>query len=254
MCPLGWHTGPPDFVGVGSKKAGTSWWHHLVTSHPGVHRREPAVPGLDPPRVKEVHFFQDRWGSSLDPEAVREYHTYFPRPPSLLVGEWTPRYMVDFWTPPQLWSAAPAAKLLVMVRDPVTRYRSGVSHYLARHPGIEHPRVLVEEVEHGRYASGLERLIRHFPPEQVLVLQYEKCARDPEAELERTYRFLGLSDPQFVPDGINRPVNAARAASIPLDDGLRLALVHEYEPDVRRLAEEFRSVDLALWPNFAHLA
>ena len=26
--------GPPDFVGVGFQKAGTSWWYELVVDHP----------------------------------------------------------------------------------------------------------------------------------------------------------------------------------------------------------------------------
>jgi len=239
---------------VGSKKAGTSWWHHLVTSHPGVHRRTPAVPGLNPPGVKELHFFQERWDSSLTEAGASAYHGYFPRPDSLLVGEWTPRYMVDYWTPRQLRVAAPDAKLLVMVRDPVERFRSGVSHYLARHAAMDHPRVLVDEVEHGRYAAGLDRVVRHFPPLQVLVLQFERCLEEPEAELERTFCFLGLPDPQFVPDGVRRPVNAARADKVGLDEGLRAELAVEYTADVVRLAEGWPDVDISLWPNFSHLA
>ena len=253
-CPPGWRTGPPDFVGVGAKKAGTSWWHRLVTRHPEVHERAPAVPGLDPPGVKEVHFFQERWASSLDAHGAAEYHRYFPRPPGLLVGEWTPRYMADFWTPAQLRVAAPDARLLVMLRDPVARYASGVSHYRARHAGVEHPRVLVDEVEHGRYGAALARLTRHFPPERVLVLQFERCVAEPAAELERTFRFLGVGDPGFLPPDLSKPVNAARGERWRMDGGLRAELVAEYEPDVLRLFEQWPAVDPALWPNFAHLA
>lgn len=251
-CPPGWRTGPPDFVGVGSKKAGTSWWHSLITEHPGVHRRIAAVPGLDPPRIKEVHFFQQWWASG-DGEAAAEYHRYFPRPEGLLVGEWTPRYMVDFWTPAQLRAAAPEARVLVMVRDPVERYASGVRHYLARHGGVvDHPRVLVDEVEHGRYAAGLARVARHFPPDQVLVLQYERCVQQPEVELARTYGFLGLADTEFRPEAVTRPVNASRGAAFAVDQGIRRELVAEYEDDVRRLAARW-PIDLGLWKNFAHL-
>ena len=252
-CPPGWTTGPPDYVGVGSKKAGTSWWHHLITCHPGVHRRTPAVPGLNPPGVKELHFFQVQWATSLTEQQSREYHRYFPRPPSHIVGEWTPRYMVDFWTPVQLRSAAPEARVLVMLRDPVERYRSGVSHYLARHPDIDHPRVLVDEVEHGRYVLGLERLERHYPRSQILLLQYERCVLDPQAELERTYRFLGLADPSYVPTGITRPVNEARGEKLQLDGGLRSELISEYRCDMAALAQRW-AIDLSLWPNFADLA
>ena len=250
-CPAGWVTGPPDFVGVGSKKAGTSWWHHLVTAHPGIHRRTPAAPDLNPPGVKEVHFFQGHWAGPFGDDGAAAYHRYFPRPPDKLVGEWTPRYMVDFWTPAQLRRAAPDAKLLVLVRDPVERFRSGVSHYLARHSDVE-VRVLIDEFERGRYLEGLERLERHYPRSQILVLQYELCVRQPHEQLRRTYEFLGLDEVSFMPEDHARGVNTARGRKLELDGTLRAELVAEYSADVVRLAERW-AVDLSLWPNFSQL-
>ncbi len=44
----GEETGPPDFVGIGVQKAGTTWWYRLLTAHPGVSSR----PGIH----KERHF------------------------------------------------------------------------------------------------------------------------------------------------------------------------------------------------------
>src|SRR4051812_19959035 len=194
-CPPGWRIAPPDFVGVGVQKAGTSWWHLLITAHPEVLARMP----------KELHFFQHHWNDGDDDGYIDEYARYFARPNGLKAGEWTPRYAMDAWTPPMLARAAPDARLLVMLRDPVERFRSGLTHYKARHREM-HPRVLVEAIERGRYSSHLERLVRSFPREQVLVLQYERCVRDPEAELARTYAFLGLRDTAFVPGGVRRPV------------------------------------------------
>ena len=55
------------------------------------------------------------------------YHQQFPRPVDRIAGEWTPRYMYDFWTPPLLARAAPEAKMLVLLRDPIERFRSGFS-------------------------------------------------------------------------------------------------------------------------------
>jgi hypothetical protein len=49
VAPSGWTVAPPDFVGVGAQKAGTTWWYTLLSSHPGVH----APPG----RRKELHYF-----------------------------------------------------------------------------------------------------------------------------------------------------------------------------------------------------
>src|SRR5687768_3050648 len=112
----GTRTGPPDFVGVGAQKSGTSLWYRLLTTHPAV----------APAARKEIHFF-DRLLAVEEPD-LRAYELYFPRGPGQICGEWTPRYMVDPWTPPLLAAAAPEAKLLVLLRDPVERFASSLDY------------------------------------------------------------------------------------------------------------------------------
>lgn len=118
-CPPGWRVGPPDFVGVGTQRSGTKWWYENVVGHPGVTR----VSGPH----KELHFFDGLSDVDLSPEWVERYHRFFPRPGGTIAGEWTPRYMANFWTPGLLHEAAPEARLLVLLRDPVERYLSGVA-------------------------------------------------------------------------------------------------------------------------------
>ena len=113
-CPDGWQTAPPDFVGVGAQRSGTTWWTALIADHPQVARMV----------TKELHFFDDFANSGPSPDVARQYARYFPRPPGRVAGEWTPRYMFDLWTPALLRRCAPDAKLLVLLRDPVERYRS----------------------------------------------------------------------------------------------------------------------------------
>ena len=105
----------------------------------------------------------------------------------------------------------------------------------------------------GQYGSQLEHLLRSFPTDQVLVLQFERCVKDPATELARTYEFLGL-DPTFAPGDLASPRNAARVAKPDIDDEHRRWLVQCYEPEVARAAELAPSLDLALWANFARLA
>ena len=110
-CPPDWRTGPPDFVGIGAYRSGTTWLYEMIAAHPDV-----AIP---PGRPKELHFFESFWEGGFTPAEVARYHRYFPRPAGKLVGEWTPRYMFDSWTPRMLAVAAPEARLLVVLRDPV---------------------------------------------------------------------------------------------------------------------------------------
>ena len=103
-----------------------------------------------------------------------------------------------------------------------------------------------DAVTRGLYHDALRRWTAYFPPEQILVLQYERCIADPFGELARTYRFLGL-DP-FVFQGIRNRVNPT-THTINLDQDVRRRLVELYTPDVRALSE-FTNIDLTLWLNF----
>jgi hypothetical protein len=239
-------TGPPDFVGVGAQRAGTTWWFRTLVGHPEL---RPARG-----RKKELHFFDRFCARELVAEDVDAYHRLFPSEPGELAGEWTPRYMHDFWTPRLLRRVAPEAKLLVMLRDPIERYRSGIPHRLSRTPERPQPTLVADAVERSRYALQLGRLYRHHPPEQVLVQQYEKCRRDPAGEYRRTLRFLGV-DADHEPREVERPRGTtAEAAKVPLWPDMLATLRAAFDPDVERLRELVPELDLSLWPNFAHLA
>ncbi|MDP9239802.1 MAG: sulfotransferase domain-containing protein [Actinomycetota bacterium] len=240
-CPSGWRTGPPDFVGVGVQKAGTSWWYSLLAMHPQVAPR--------PDHRKELHFFDCFSGQQFGSADAARYHEFFPRPDGALAGEWTPRYLSDFWTPRQLAIAAPDAKLLVLLRDPVDRYRSGITHELnlgAR----RNPTLAIEVMHRGMYHLQLTALLRHFPREQVLVLQYEQCRDDPQRQLARTFDFLGLDPMQFIPSDLSKRVNVTPTEKLLLPAQVSDELQALYSPDVLALAEEFPEIDVRLWPNF----
>lgn len=239
-------TGPPDFIGVGAQRCGTTWWFKTLCTHPGI--RPPKG------RRKEQHFFDPFSAREFTDADVAEYHALFRRDPGQVAGEWTPRYMRDFWTPPLLRRAAPEAKLLVMLRDPIERYRSGVVHKLSRTPDRRAEAVAGDGIERGRYALQMRRLLAHFDRERIFVLQYERCREDPHGEYTRTLRFLGVDDPPEPPD-FERPRGTTTAPQKTelwpdFHEAMRTAL----EPDIAALPELAPEIDLALWPNFSHLA
>jgi hypothetical protein len=242
--PSGWHTAPPDFVGVGAQKSGTSWWYSLLAQHPGV-----LVPkAVDPRLQKELHYFDKFWDPQVSRDDVESYQRYFPRPIGALSGEWTPRYMTDAWTIPLLARAAPATKILVLLRDPVDRYLSGFNHSLQR--GLPRgPGTATDAFYRGLYATQLRSVLDHFDPSQVLVQQYESCRRSPADELLRTLSFLGLDAPPQLPV-FDKPVNAAVRAPAPLDPDLRESLTAAYRWDCQELASMVPGIDLSLWASF----
>ncbi len=243
LLALGRTVRPPDFIGVGMQRAGSSWWHRLLEAHPNV-----SPLGLG---AKELHFFDDFWRGDFQHSDERAYHQLFLRPEGMLGGEWTPRYIFDPWTPPLLRRAAPDAKLLVLLRDPIARFRSGVTH-AAIHGGRVTSVVVDSAIARGFYAAQLSRLLQHFPREQVLVLQFERCRANPAPMLKRTLEFLGL-DPARYPSAIrlSEPRNANPRAPEPVDPQLLAALPGIYGADLQQLLQlAGDAVEPELWPTF----
>jgi hypothetical protein len=242
--PPGWRTGPPDFVGVGAQRAGSGWWYRLtVESHPKVVRIE----------EKEVHFFDRFWDGDVPADLAQRYHRFFPRPEGAITGEWTPRYMFDHWSMRLLREAAPEARILVILRDPVERFRSGSA--MRRRFRVSRGQKLDElatAVARSAYADQLSRVFDFYPRDQVLVLQYERCSASPSTEMERTLHFLGL-DPVPLP-GERQERSRSPRPKPELPPGMREDLLARLAPDVERLLRLCPEIDVSLWPNFGHLA
>ncbi len=175
----------PDFVGVGAQRSGTTWWFQMLLEHPRIrspwHGR------------KELHAFDAFGARAMTKADVQAYHEHFRPDRGQICGEWTPRYMADPWTPMLLARAAPEARILVMLRDPIERFRSGLAQ---RHmvDGWRAQQAAAEAIERGRYASHLHELLAHFPRERVLVLQYERCRAAPLEHYRHTLAHLGVED------------------------------------------------------------
>ncbi|MDQ1393877.1 MAG: hypothetical protein QOF30_2854 [Acidimicrobiaceae bacterium] len=215
----------------------------MIEAHPGVH----ALGWTS----KELHYF-DRFGHEpFGSGDIDRYHQHFRRPPGRQCGEWTPRYMYDEWTPKLLREAAPQARLLVMLRDPLARFESGLSHDIGR--GDSRDQTWKDAFRRGLYHRQLERLLQYFPREQVLVLQFERCTDQPRLMLDRTFAFLGLGADRPVSRPIAGTVNALRRPAVTLSASERAGLRRDYQDDVRRLITDFPELEIERWPNFRDL-
>src|SRR5688572_19406956 len=102
----------PDFVVIGSMRAGSTSLARYIGAHPSVYM---------PPK-KELHFFDWNWDRGLD-----WYRAQFrDATPGAIIGEATPIYIVYREAMERLAKACPEARLLVVLRDPVSR---AYSHY-----------------------------------------------------------------------------------------------------------------------------
>lgn len=223
--------------------------------------RHPLVRGPVTSR-KEVHFFDANPSGS-----VMGYRLNFPLRRVIehgrraVVGESTPYYIFHPRVPERLHETIPHARLIVLLRNPVTRafshYRYEVSvgreslsfeEAVAREPERlreaeeqlrNDPRVV--SVKHadfsylarGRYAEQLERYLRLFPREQLLVLQSEELYERPRAVYDRTLAFLEL--PEIDP-GAFRPHNVGTDRSA-MPEATRHELTKYFAPHNERLFE-----------------
>jgi Sulfotransferase domain len=231
-------TGAPDFIGIGVQKAGTSWWYRLILRHPAASHRADIH--------KERHFFTRFGTESFTPSDVADYHGWFPHAPGTITGEWTPAYFDCPWAPFLAAEAAPKAKLLLILRDPIERFRSGLAHQ-TRHNGDHVGSHQMRAIERSLYADHLRRWQSQFGAEQMLVLQYEACATRPAEELARTYAFLGV-DPEFVPPQLRTAINKTTTAKAGLPPDAVIRLREIVGPDVEAVAKLVPSLDLSLWP------
>ncbi len=239
--PRGWVVGPPHYVGVGAQKAGTSWWNRLIGAHPDV-----VDTGGGP---KELHFFDRAWEAPLAEAELRRYHAYFPVPAGKVAGEWTPGYLIDFWTPELIARAAPDARVLVLLRDPLERFRSALTHQLATSRTPLGQRDIQGAFQRGLYAPQLRRVLAAFPPGQVWIGQYEACRADPATQLAATYAFLGLAPYELDPGTFRGEVNPTTREKYEPTAALRSSLLDGYAPDLAQLAELVPGLDLSLWPS-----
>ncbi len=219
-----------EFLICGAQKAGTTALADYINLHPG----------LSIPKCKEVHFFDNEAVDWFSPD-VAAYHRYFEEFGSnQLWGEATPVYMYWDESPRRIWQYNPKMKIIVMLRNPVSR---AYSHWaMETERGAEHvsfdeavewerercrdalPRQhrVFSYCDRGFYCAQLRRLWRFFGEEAVLILRQEDLLSNPEQCLHQVWRHLGVSSIESIKPiqrhlgHYHRPMNAATKSKLQL--------------------------------------
>ncbi|XP_019957354.1 heparan sulfate glucosamine 3-O-sulfotransferase 6 [Paralichthys olivaceus] len=209
----------PQAIIIGVKKGGTRALLEFLRIHPDVR----AV-GSEP------HFFDRFYDKGLE-----WYRNLMPRTlDGQITMEKTPSYFVTKEAPGRVCTMNCQTKLIVVVRDPVTRAVSDYTQTLSKNPGLPSFQSLAlknsstglidttwSAVRIGLYAKHLENWLQHFPLSHFLFVSGERLVSDPAGEMGRVQDFLGLkrvvSDKHFYfnqtkgfpclkkPEGSSRP-------------------------------------------------
>jgi hypothetical protein len=191
----------PSFLGIGVPRAGTTWLHELLQSHPEVYV---------PRRRKELSFFDLHYGRGLD-----WYRKFFPRQPESnayrSVGEITPYYFYGEDCPARIAQAG-IGKLVLILRHPADRawsyYGQKIRNGMFRgsfEEFLECPKWPV--IDQGHYSRYLRRYYGHFERRQMLVLVFEQAVTDVAGTQRALAGFLGVSEAGFAASEVSEAVN-----------------------------------------------
>ncbi|XP_033895871.1 heparan sulfate glucosamine 3-O-sulfotransferase 3B1-like [Acipenser ruthenus] len=180
----------PQAIIIGVKKGGTRALLEFLRVHPDIR----AV-GAEP------HFFDRNYDNGLD-----WYRDLMPKTlEGQITMEKTPSYFVTREAPARISAMSRDTKLIVVVRDPVTRAISDYTQTLSKKPDIPTFESLTfrnrttglidtswSAIQIGIYAKHLENWLQYFPMSQILFVSGERLISDPAGELGRVQDFLGL--------------------------------------------------------------
>jgi hypothetical protein len=194
----------PNFLYVGPDKAGSSWLHEMLLKHPDAY--------LTP--AKDLYFFDRYYDRGVEWYAS-QFRGARGEP---VVGEVCQDYLFHPEAAARIHATLNPVKIMVSLRDPVERAWS--SYLYMRKHGIgpdtfsEALRSRPELLEHGRYATGLDRFLALFPREMVHVALFDDLAVDPQGFLDAVTDFLDLDPLPLAPEDLAARLPAARARSV----------------------------------------
>jgi len=198
----------PNFLFIGAAKCASTWVHECLKEHPEV---------CVPERPKEINFF------NRDTNYHRGFDWYLDhwrhRTAGQVCGEVTPTYLCCQPAAQRIVDHIPDTRLIVSLRDPIERaYSSYRGHVLSGR--IDEGMTISEAsarlefdnqssmIEHGYYFEHISRFLKLFSDENVLILLYEDIEKNPTEFISSIFSFIGV-DPLFVPETLDRRVNAA---------------------------------------------
>lgn len=219
----------PDFFIVGAAKAGTTALYAFLSQHPQVYMspiKEPNYFSTDidtehlRPQVKKRlkaenldQYFKDGMPRILHRAYLRNEQQYLElfkaASPDVKAGEASASYLYSEVAAAEIKKFNPAAKIIILLREPAGR---AYSHYLmdlklgftegdfanalaidaAARPKGWGASSLYKEL--GMYSTQVERYLRIFPRERVMILLHDDLRKNEKETLRSIFRFLGIDE------------------------------------------------------------
>jgi hypothetical protein len=193
----------PNFLYVGPDKAGSSWLHEVLMKHPDVY--------LTP--AKDLYYFDRYYDRGLEWYAGQ----FRDATDQEVVGEVCQDYLFHPRAAERIHRDLGLPRVMVSLRDPVERAWSSWLYMRKMGEGPdtfgEALRRRPELLEHGRYATGLDRFLEMWPRELVHVAVFDDLAADPQGYLDGVTDFLDVDKLSLPAEDLAAKLPAAAARS-----------------------------------------
>ena len=190
-----------DFIGLGARKAATTWLYQCLREHPEIQMSE----------SKEINYFgRDELFEKGDEWYFRHFDVC---PQNKIQGEFSTHYLIHPDAPKRIFDLMPNIKCIAVLRNPIDRAQSHLEHSRGKERYqnmnvIEAIKSSQHMLGHGLYGAALERYYQLFPKENILVVWYDDLKKDPKTFLQTIYRFLNV-DEKFTPTLISKKYHSA---------------------------------------------
>ncbi|MBO7447902.1 sulfotransferase domain-containing protein [bacterium] len=207
----------PSFIIIGAQRCGTTSLYDYLSHHPQI----------IPSPVKELFYFDDyytrpiEWYKSFFPTKKEQEKLERDLVASVITGEASPSYFFHPYAAKRIKETLPQIKLILVLRDPIERAYSHYNHIkrLNREP-LSFEEAIEKEQERitpdieklakdefykadqrrdysyltrGYYAKQLKEWFKHFPKEQLLIVQSEEFYRETPKVYNEIVEYLGLN-------------------------------------------------------------
>jgi hypothetical protein len=221
----------PNFLIVGTGKAGTTSLYHYLRQHPQIYMSEIKEPcyfasevrieNLAPSHLRHIRR-QSRKTTRPAEWIISKWEDYLElfknARTQTAIGEASVAYLWSRTAPENIASRIPAAKIVMILRDPANRAFSQYLHQLSigliRCSFREHiekamrysdPKISAYNpfLEVGLYHQQVKRYFDRFPRENIRIYWFEEAWREPDRLFTDLFQFLGV-DPAVRPDTSQR--------------------------------------------------
>jgi hypothetical protein len=193
----------PNFLYIGPDKAGSTWLHEVLLTHPQIY--------MTP--AKDLYYFDRYYDKGID-----WYAAHFERAGDQpVVGEVCQDYLFCPMAAQRIEEALDSPRFMVTLRNPVDRAFSSYLYMLkmGERPGSFSEALTnrPELLDHGRYGTCLDRFADRFGESSIHVSVFDDLLTDPQRFVDRVLEFLQVRPMRLTDELMQARLPASKARS-----------------------------------------